>query len=383
MADLFYVDDAHVKALPINLEKRPYVYYTDSKGHCVADIYVLEEETLEKIRNIFGGKEGNKIKEKDKVFVLPGNSMPLARIKEFAKSKKATITKDISKATVICGNTKCYEDDNQKISLTNTLLFSTSWMYRVKEDAIITPKDYRHAFKISNTDAERLFDHGDPIFTTQAYREGGYLGGVSWVNGDINFIYPSSIEYLYYILSGSLPVVTEEYLTDNAHSGLDLSDEEVFGSIDMMLGSDDPANNTLGIEIVSHAKLDMDNPITRLHIWMLADKHSNKIEAHSRLKNVKHFINNSDWWTYKYHTVCDFARHAENNDYLTPDVFSRIFHKIKAHEEGLYEDSTFFEQDMDTPDYMITYKLKDKYLKLLTDARSCKDKTEIPAAGVA
>lgn len=367
MASLFQCEESHIKALPIKVVERLYLYHTDTRGHILGKVYSISEDIEDKIIEVFKGKDEHEIKAMDKVYILPGNDLPLNRIKEFVKSKKATVTKDISKATVICGNSNVY--DTGDINLTSTLLFCTEDMYLPTGEDSISKDQYKSAFtggELIYSDYKKLAKAGvDVRITSKAYRESGYISGLKWLTEKEHYVFPVTLEMIYYILKNKIKVVTQKYMSENAHSGLDISDPEVYESINGMLGSSDHKNTELAIEILAHAKLDMKNPMTVYHIHKLGQHHYNKISRKAHLKNVAHFVSMSDFYHYAALDVAEFLLSLEKNNMLDSRVFNLCYADLKAETEGYYHDSPFYEEvDLENK-YSVHYKLKEKYQKIM------------------
>jgi len=95
-----------------------------------------------------------------------------------------------------------------------------------------------------------------------------------------------------------------------------------------MLDSSDDTNIELGVEILVHAKID-NNPYSKYHIWKLAKEHNWALTSRRHDKNVKYFLEVSDWNTLNnLYGPDDYVNWADNNEYLNIEIFKKLLPEI-------------------------------------------------------
>jgi phosphopantetheine adenylyltransferase len=367
----------------------PYIGYRTSKDeHFLKEVYPVGYDDCRKIAKLLEGDDQYTISKKDKVFVLPGNELPLKRIKEFVKSKKATITTDITKATIICGNDQIYSNASKKSYLRHLMidgaddyLLDSQFYDRNGNDIDKMQECIKDRFGHCINDGD-LKARKPIVISYDAYANASYVNGISYGTG-LYYLFPITVTYLYEILSRKVKIVTQAYLNENAHSSFDLSDKESYLSVDLMLGSSDRASKNMGIEILTHAKIDMEDSNTVYHLWLLSQSYYSMVDSRGREKNVRSFINRVEWWTLYCMSITDFVKYALSQNLLTKTIFEEQLDSIIEYCEGDYHDCDFFEQVPTENVYTIKYTLKQEYKKILEDDKEiCTKDTVISEAQV-
>ena len=116
---------------------------TDATQHATivkqfGELFSINDEIFKKIQKLFEGDSTNTISKKDKVYICPGCKLPQFRIKEHLKTIKASMTRDIEKATIIVStDAMCDEVDNgyraNKQARTNKLYFIDDGMFSIQK----------------------------------------------------------------------------------------------------------------------------------------------------------------------------------------------------------------------------------------------------------
>lgn len=368
------IDDKELAKLTFKCEFSNYLYNSESRGLQLGSLFETDEDAYNKICTVLEGNDTASIKKKDRVYVLPGNNLPRPRIKEYLKSIGAYLTTDITKATVIAGNDNITEDidDQAKIAL---MMFEVSYCYTVNNDEDDCSENLSKYHKdiIKNLHGRNIdsltLPEGPYMISNKAYTNNLYYNSVVYrsPNPSSYFMYPATVKAVYEILSKGLPVLNQEYFTKNAHSNLSLSDPEVYGSIASMLDSNDTTNTDLGVEVLVHAKID-NTPLCKYHIWQLARNHNWEVSGRKSYdKNVKYFLNISDWSRlYTIYQTSDYVDWAFNNDALDKELFRKLLPEIYKEEvEG--SNTEFYEIVEAKGDdcVNICFTLKEKWINYL------------------
>jgi hypothetical protein len=327
------IEKEELAKLTFTCEFSNYLYYSESKGLQLGSLFETDEDTYDKIQKVLEGRDDTTIKKKDRVYILPGNNLPRPRIKEYLRSIGAYLTSDIDKATVIAGNNNIEDADMVQQAKIASMMFKTSdYRYVDKHaandddsvDRFIEDVKYYAAGDTSNLDIPNI----SCIISEKANCNIAYHSVVDYDNKDLYFMYPLTLKVLYKALSKKLPIINQDYFTKHAHSDLKLSDPEVYRSIMSMLDSSDDTNIELGVEILVHAKID-DNPYSKYHIWKLAKEHNWVLTSKRHDKNVKYFLEVSDWNTLNnLYGPDDYVNWANNNEYLNIEIFKELLPEI-------------------------------------------------------
>lgn len=372
------IDMTNVAKLSFPYSACNYVYSSNTQGIKVAELYKIDQATFDKIGEILKGNDKLTIKKGDKVFVLPGHSLAHVRLKEYFKKIGATMVKEIEKATVVAASSDFYQvitrhGDQGRLS---NYMMAYSLLFELNDKGNNPIEDTFK--KIGDTDGKLLeaFNNGEQFLCTR-----DVFNHIRWDHNydeadDTYLITPAALNTMYHILSKGLPVVTEEYVTSNANSGMKFSDPEVVQSIRTMLSSSDNANRKLGVSILTHCDLSGD---TLYELWRLAKDLGHVVANGSRGKTHSHFLETTDWMRLQWMSNQDFLLYAEKENQLTdkilhkymPDIFQDIKNAspvddIKEGDENYDEDYTddYFEMVVHD-DYSYTVQLKEKWKVLL------------------
>jgi len=375
------VDHTELAKLSFTRELCNYVYSNYTVGTMLGQIYEVEKNVYNKIGEILKGSETAEVKKKNRVYVLPGNSLPKKRIKEFLKSKGAYMTSDLEKADVIMGNDKIEEYAGGQASLSVMLFRTDEYLEMRQENPEMTVAD-----SIKNFTGGMFAPMRDQV--AEEYNEGircivsdwGYMEAIGYdqncgrVSDEKFYAYPITLKVLFKILSSRLPVLTQEYVNANAHSDLDIGEPEVFQNIMNMFKSSDNANIELGVEILVHSKLP-DTPKAWYHLWRLASSHANKLSSRDRIKNVQYYINATNWSSLRYINSMEYLKLVEEKGNLNTEIFKLLLPDVKEEARDIFEDSEFYDLTHES-DTGFVYRLKPKWMKYLKQEKEVKSKTE-------
>lgn len=343
-----------------------YVYLnSDGKTYSRGSLYNTDKTSYERIKTIMQGNEAAELSEGDKVFVLPGHPLTSDRIREYLKRENATLTKDISKATIIAG---CDIGEEVKAFYSNQAKL-TSIMF--KAQAVMLNKTVENDFDKefdSLPDGELIkkqwYDDKTPcVLSKTAYNNKGY-GSNYIVNHDKYFLTPYLMEVVYYLLAKKLKVLTADYITDRAHSKAKLDDDNVFDNIYSMLSSSDEANQRLGAELLSHS--DFSGPVL-YKVWILANNVTHNVEK-IKTKAMKHFIAESGWNDVKGMSDLQILKYLKDKGEITkanaktilPRIFSDTTSYVKRVTSNIYYDYEVGETEM-------TIRLKPEWAEMLEE----------------
>jgi len=329
------LDDNEISNLAFEYTRHPYIYYSDTYGKQLEEVFSVEKKTFYQIQKLFNGDALLKVKAKDKVYICPGCKLPQFRIKEHLKTIKATMTRDIEKATIIIStDAMCDEVDNgyraNKQARTNKLYFIDDGMFSIKKfdpssDHEESETDYYlKVLEDIHFHHERLTDENVPKLLLSA----NTLDNISWNNTLIRreeideteyYLYPIVMKIIYEILSKKIPVIHENTFCEDANSGLKLNDQNVFESIKMMLNGTNE-DRTLAVEMVCNS--DFSNSENEL--YYLASNHSN-IAYRNRSKNLEYFLEESKFHMFASMGEYQFIEYMKENDKLTKELFNKHF----------------------------------------------------------
>ena len=372
------IDMTNVAKLSFPYSACNYVYSSNANGVKVVELYKINQATFDKIGDILKGNDKLTIKKGDKVFVLPGHSLAHVRLKEYFKKIGATMVKEIERATVVASSSDFYQvlsrHDNQG-RLSNYMM-AYSMLHKLNDNGQNPIEDTFK--KIGDSDGKLLeaFKKGEEFLCSREV-----FNTIRWDHNydeedDVYLITANALNTMYYILSKGLPIVTEEYVTDNANSGMKFSDPKVVESIRNMLASSDNANSKLGVSILTHCDLGGD---TLYELWRLAKDYGHVVANGSRGKTHSHFLETTEWMELQWMSNQDFLMYAEREKQLTDEILHKympdIFQDIKDHapvEDVREGDEGCDEEDLDDyfemivhDDYSYTIQLREKWKVLL------------------
>ena len=193
-------------------------------------------------------------------------------------------------------------------------------------------KDLDKTFQKLNEDPDtqlRLeceFNHGKTtLVTSYAYNATGYDNNCDLIYYDSYILTPTCMEIVYHLLSGKLKVLTDETISNSAHSGLKLSDPNTFKTMDAMLGSDDRKSAKMGVDLLIHADLSGD---IIWNVYRLAQEHGSLVEYYDRSKGLTYFLEQTNWHKLSYMDEQEFLTYAEKQGQLTREIVAEIIPNI-------------------------------------------------------
>lgn len=382
------VEDAIITKLSFPRELCNYILYSETHGRIRGYLYKTDESTYNKIKNILEGKNEYQIKKKDKVYLLPGNSLPAKRIKEHLKSIGAYLTTDISKATVIAGNSNYYCDYVGHQALMSELQFATDDYYIINQnssdqDAFNTVfNNLIYSSRIQDEIQEDWYNGIPCILSDRLVCNIGNDYDIDRIETRYYFLQPILLEIVYNLLSKKLPIISEQYFIDNANSGLDLKEHKNYKSISDMLSSNDESNRELGKELLLHSKYDLNDIECRYHLWLLANENYHYITS-GISKNVTAFIDNSNFRSFHYMNKTKFLNETLKEGILNKKIFLKLFNDIQNEytEFPDFRDNEFYELTHSSINGF-AFRLKKEWKNLLNNYESNKSKISEPTESI-
>jgi len=332
------LDENDISKLGFEYTTHPYIYYSDEYGKQYGTLYSVKKDVYKKIRQLFNGDNNNTIGKKDKVFICPGCKLPQFRIKEYLKTVKATLTRDIDKATIIISTDDMCEDvDNgyreNKQARISKIFFEDAGMFSFRPFDHTIDENYdneyeycEHYIDEMDLSESRIYDKGpieNILFSSKT------IDQVSWtstlkrrselLDEDYKyFLYPIGLKLIYEILSKKIPVIHENDVCAVANSGLKLNDTEVFESIKMMLdGSSEDIN--LAKQMIYNS--DFKNAESQ--VYWLANNYSNLGYSSNRDKNRDYFCTESNFHVFTHMDDYEFIQYLNENNKLNSTIFEK------------------------------------------------------------
>ena len=337
------LDDNEISNLAFEYTRHPYIYYSDTYGKQLEEVFSIDKKTFKQIQKLFNGDALLKVKAKDKVYICPGCKLPQFRIKEHLKSIKAIMTRDIERATVIIStDAMCDDVDNRykanKQARTNKFYFIDDGMFAIRKYDPLNKEETEEEYYSTILDdlgyvGEKIKnDHTKDV--TKILLSANTLDNISWNNTMVRrddcednefYLYPIVMKVIYEILSKKIPVIHEDTFCEYANSGLKLNDQNVFESIKMMMNGT-PEDRNLAIEMISNS----DFSDAEHELFYLAHNHSN-LGYRSRNKNLEYFLTASKYMMYAGMNKYEFIQYLQEENKLTKEAFSNYY-------EGFIED---------------------------------------------
>jgi len=357
------LDDAEISKLGFEFKEHPYLYYSETTGKNLGTIYSVDDKIYKTIIKILEGDSNNTISKKDKVFFTPGCKLPQFRIKEYLKSIKATMTRDMSKATIVVGTDDIAESvqhgtNDYKQARLGRLLFEDDTLWRVddldnfSDDDIETlHQDIRN--EIGGYISDKLTD--DQLLNLRM--SNAYRNETSWSDIFVKdseyylYIYPITLKIIYEVLANKLPIIHEDDFCSIANSGMKLNDQETFNSILLMLDSQDSKDKSMAVEMLCNC----DFSDATYELWKIATKHSH-IQYINNSKNLKYFLNESNFWKLGLMNESEFISYLKEDNELTKDLFGKFLPDFMNSAFVEWENNTHMEKFFD-----ITLTLKDNW----------------------
>tara|TARA_R110002110_G_scaffold101636_2_gene258080 strand:+ start:10881 stop:12056 length:1176 start_codon:yes stop_codon:yes gene_type:complete len=333
------LDDNEISNLAFEYTRHPYIYYTDYKK--LAEVFSVNKKTFKQIQKLFNGDALLKVKTKDKVYICPGCKLPQFRIKEYLRTIKATMTREIEKATIIIStDAMCDNVDNgyraNKQARTNKFYFIDDGMFCInKYDSSRNHNETEQ--KYYSTILDNLGNVGERIRNnniedvTKILLSANTIDSISWNNTMVRrddddenkwYLYPIVMKVIYEILSKKIPVIHEDTFSEYANSGLKLNDQNVFESIKMMMNGT-TEDITLAVEMICNS--DFSN--AEHELYYLANTHGN-LQYRNRNKNLEYFISASKYMMFAGMSKYEFIQYLKEEDLLTKEAFSNYYAEL-------------------------------------------------------
>jgi len=329
------LDENEISKLAFEYTTHPYIYYSDEYGKQYKTIYSVKSDVYKKITALFNGDNTNTIGKKDKVFICPGCKLPQFRIKEYLKTVKATLTRDIDKATIIISTDDMCEDVNNsyrenKQAKISKIHFQDSGMFCINpyddenDDFETSDEYYKKSIEEIGLLEHKINDNiEDILFSSKTIDQISWTSALKRRNEILDedyeyFLYPIGLKLIYEILSKKIPVIHENDVCAVANSGLKLNDTEVFESIKMMLdGSSEDRN--LAKQMIYNS--DFKNAESQ--VYWLANNYSNLGYSSNRDKNRDYFCTESNFHVFTHMDDYEFIQYLNENNKLNSTIFEK------------------------------------------------------------
>jgi len=335
------LDDNEISNLAFDYTRHPYIYYSDTYGKQLEEVFSVEKKTFKQIQKLFNGDALLKVKAKDKVYICPGCKLPQFRIKEHLKSIKAIMTRDIERATVIIStDAMCEHVDNgykaNKQARTNKFYFIDDGMFAIRKyDDPLNKEETEEEYYSTILDnlgyAGKEIKDNNIKNVTKLLLSANTLDNISWNNTLVRresseetefYLYPIVMKVIYEILSKKIPVIHEDTFCEYANSGLKLNDQNVFESIKMMMNGTNE-DITLAVEMICNS--DFSN--AEHELYYLAHQHGN-LQYRSRNKNLEYFISESKYMMYAGMSKYEFIQYLKEENILTKEAFNNYYKEL-------------------------------------------------------
>jgi len=301
-----------------------YFMTTTNVAKC-GTIYKLKEGSLDKAQALVTGKSKHIFTKGDKVYTLPGCKVPGFKVKEFLRTLEATITGDISKATVVIGNKNLMQRNygGEALLLGNkSLIFKTTVQITPISEHVIG----------EDTESMQSYDRDRTVMMTMPYaRQLTYEHRNDKMSEIAEFMTPYAANVIYYILSKKLEVVNEEDLLLQLPTTTKL-DREMYDRLVVMFSSTDEEDRKIAAELLANS----DFSEGELYVYLLSKDYYWEIER-SRYKNIGLFVEKSGWNQVYRKDEDDYLKEhlvagtltKEHLHYLLPEVHKNVSDRIK------------------------------------------------------
>ncbi len=315
--------------------------YRDSTGHLLkGDLFEIGKGDYDKAYKRLQGEKGE-IDKGDKVYVLPNCRIPLFKLKDHIAECGATSTGNVSEATKIIGHDKVAQENSWQHGGTVLLLDirgftnANDWHPRVytwtKEEETAAEEARMAALKglgKSEYGADEL------IISTAVMRDQNLGTHTSLTHG--RYMTPTCAFILYHHLLNKVPIINESEVYAKIGKPIAI-DESSFTSIMEMLESSDESNHKVASEILSNCDIDK----SLFWIWKVARKCSWKVTGLSRFKNIRLFIEMSDFSTLACMNDEGFIEYLYNKGLLTPEYFTALAPEAALRYKGMLASPVF------------------------------------------
>jgi len=313
------ISDKELGRLSFPLEKMKYAYTASNDAIKMDHLYQTDKETFYKMIDKLKGQDYD-IKAKDKLYILPGVGIPKFKIKEYSKSMKATVTTDITKATVIIGSENLNIFDEHYTQPSSNNLF----MERLS------------AYYVQETTEEITLHNGDKvtdiIFSNNAIRADleEVLISPEYLHKkreELNYmVFPLTLNVIYNVLTKKLPILNEMELHRKFSSSVKLTDESTFNNLMSMLGSSDRDSKDLAVELLCNCDIDGGD----YEIWKLSQNFGTAIGSNNRSANLRFFLDASKFHQYRVlNTIEQMFEYFYEKEILTKEIIEKELEKAE------------------------------------------------------
>lgn len=359
------IDKQMVTRLGLNAQPCAYLYGTETKYESGL-VFKIDAETYMKIKTILSGKDDVEIKEGDKVFLLPGYPLTHERVKEYLKRIKATLTTDITKATVVASSCDFEEAVSSSYgsqqNLKKTLMFKQSSILVVESTESILPIGEKLEMPCFASFLAKLKLINQNSRSWNSLYEDTYL------------LTPYLVEILFHVVSKKLKVASLSCLANKANSSVKL-DRETFDSIYSMLRSNNSLDLNTGLNLLMHC--DYSSEESEYYLWLLAREFTAMPQRIRTNKSLSYFLQTSRWYMLAGMNEEEFLTHRKDNFTLTPTIVNtilpRIFKDTVQDVSSQFNDDYF---DIKTTETSITITFNPEWMEILKNSKDAESKPE-------
>ena len=301
--------------------------FLDSSGlYSRGIVYEISTDSAIKIRKRLEGDTTGTIVSGDKVYVLSGCCIPQFKIKDYLKTKGASMVSNVDEATKIIGNVAAsqglipYRSKGSSYSLIDKVQFAEICN---SED----PNDLLKFLTLRETDSSRSVDiktkYQNLMVSYQLKEEvlKQHDAFTVLLDNDTTpcIIYPLGINIIYNILLKKIPVINDDHIFKDLEKFL-IVDKDSYESIRNMLASSDESNHKIGADVLSSC----DIAKSLYWIWKLAAKYQSCVNNLSSYKHIRLFIKKSDWNKVSSMDAEDYLEYAHKKGLLTSESFALV-----------------------------------------------------------
>lgn len=331
-----YINEALIQ---FELESEPTygVLSRSSQVNTVDNVIISNEiDKFNIIANILANETNNvdiKIKKKihKKAFILPGNDVTQDRLKQACAEHDIKITNDLLKADIIITNDHIIEEKQNSEAFGKRAIMSELNNY------------YAYKFTPSYLDPTTS-STGRTVYTIDLGNQSNFTDDESIWEG---YTIPGlAVNAAYQISVNNVDVVHEDNLLNISANLLELTDQMVEDIENLLKGSDDD-RNVAGVMVPQ-----IDYTKNKSLLWKLASNNKYALDRFKRNKDLKHWIDRSDWDSIAYKNATEMVNYLEEREELTSEDFNLL-------EPYARKSIEVYNRDL----YTIKICVKDKYKK--------------------
>ncbi len=303
-----------IDQLPFLGEGYQYLF-SDSQAKTYRGIlYQMKDTEYKKACEKLLGKQEGEILPGDKVFVMSGCSIPQFKIKDYLKGKGATMTGDITECTKFIGNkmSSCHVSYMGDTKSSNLLMnVNHPGMAQGEVSSIVTVE----CPNIIETESSLSVNLQDVRYNHLVSDE-GLVGGLNNHSGKRQFITPLGAMIIYQSILRDIVIINDDHIFKDLEKVIAL-DEDSYQSLKSMLESKDADNHKVSADILANCDIEK----SMFWLWKLARKHSYDVGKYSQWKNIRLFMEKSNWYSLSGMNSEGFIKFMHTRGLLTAENF--------------------------------------------------------------